>query len=213
MQAAFSDNCLKVTGKVLDGPAYFPPQTPAGSELGQVFKSSREGGSESMHLMYLLSTASAVRSIDLAMAYFVPDELTEIALLEALGRGVKFRMILPGPYTDTDVLRKASRAKWGRLLRAGAEIYEYQPTMFHCKILVVDGIWTSVGSTNFDNRSFRLNDEANLNVYNRVFAERQIAAFDADLKRSRRVSFDEWKNRPWKEKFEEHFESLLDSQL
>jgi cardiolipin synthase len=213
MQAAFTDNWLKVTGNVLDGRDYFPPETVVGPELGQVFKSSREGGSESMHLMYLLSTVSAARNIDLAMAYFVPDELAETALVEALARGVKFRMILPGPYTDTEVLRKASRAKWGRLLRAGAEIYEYQPTMFHCKVLVVDGIWTSVGSTNFDNRSFRLNDEANLNVYSRAFAERQLALFNDDLKRSRRITFEEWEQRPWMEKLQERIESLVDSQL
>ena len=213
MQAAFVDNWLKVTGNVLDGRDYFPPETVVGPELGQVFKSSREGGSESMHLMYLLSTVSAVHNIDLAMAYFVPDELTETALVEALARGVKFRMIMPGPYTDTEVLRKASRAKWGRLLRAGAEIYEYQPTMFHCKVLVVDGIWSSVGSTNFDNRSFRLNDEANLNVYSRAFAERQIALFNDDLKRSRRITFEEWEQRPWMEKLQERIESLVDSQL
>ena len=213
MQAAFVDNWLKVTGNVLDGRDYFPPETVVGPELGQVFKSSREGGSESMHLMYLLSTVSAARNIDLAMAYFVPDELTETALVEALARGVKFRMIMPGPHTDTEVLRKASRAKWSRLLRAGAEIYEYQPTMFHCKVLVVDGVWSSVGSTNFDNRSFRLNDEANLNVYSRAFAERQIALFDDDLKRSRRITFEEWEQRPWTEKLQERIESLVDSQL
>ena len=213
MQAAFVDNWLKVTGNVLDGRDYFPPETAAGPDLGQVFKSSREGGSESMHLMYLLSTVSAARSIDLAMAYFVPDQLTENALVEALARGVKFRMIMPGPYTDTEVLRRASRAKWGRLLRAGAEIYEYQPTMFHCKVLVVDGIWSSVGSTNFDNRSFRLNDEANLNVYSRAFAERQIALFNDDLKRSRRITFEEWEQRPWTEKLQERIQSLMDSQL
>jgi len=213
MQAAFVDNWLKVTGNVLDGRDYFPPETVVGPELGQVFKSSREGGSESMHLMYLLSTVSAARNIDLAMAYFVPDELTETALVEALARGVKFRMIMTGPHTDTEVLRKASRAKWGRLLRAGAEIYEYQPTMFHCKVLVVDGIWSSVGSTNFDNRSFRLNDEANLNVYSRAFAERQIALFNDDLKRSRRITFEEWEQRPWTEKLQERIQSLMDSQL
>jgi cardiolipin synthase len=213
MQAAFVDNWLKVTGNVLDGRDYFPPETVVGPELGQVFKSSREGGSESMHLMYLLSTVSAARNIDLAMAYFVPDELTETALVEALARGVKFRMIMPGPHTDTEVLRKASRAKWGRLLRAGAEIYEYQPTMFHCKVLVVDGIWSSVGSTNFDNRSFRLNDEANLNVYSRAFAERQVALFNDDLKRSRRITFEEWEQRPWTEKLQERIQSLMDSQL
>ena len=213
MQAAFVDNWLKMTGGVLDGGDYFPPETVVGPELGQVFKSSREGGSESMHLMYLLSTVSAARNIDLAMAYFVPDDLTENALVEALARGVKIRMIMPGPFTDTEVLRKASRAKWGRLLHAGAEIYEYQPTMFHCKVLVVDGIWSSVGSTNFDNRSFRLNDEANLNVYSRAFAERQLALFNNDLKRSRRVTFEEWEHRPWTEKLQEHIESLLNSQL
>jgi cardiolipin synthase len=85
--------------------------------------------------------------------------------------------------------------------------------MFHCKVLVVDGIWSSVGSTNFDNRSFRLNDEANLNIYSRAFAERQLALFSNDLKRSRRVTFEEWEQRPWTEKLQEHLQSLLDSQL
>jgi cardiolipin synthase A/B len=213
MQAAFLDNWLKVTGAVLDGPDYFPAETRSGDEVAQVFKSSRDGGSESMHLMYLLSSVAATRSIDLAMAYFVPDELSESALVDALKRGVKLRMILPGPYTDTEVLRTASHAKWGRLLQAGAEIYEFQPTMFHCKVMVVDGLWTTVGSTNFDNRSFRLNDEANLNVLGAEFAARQTGVFSEDLKRSRRVTYEEWQNRPWTEKIAERVEALLDSQL
>jgi cardiolipin synthase A/B len=213
MQAAFVDNWVKVSGAVLDGPEYFPAIPETGTELAQVFKSSRDGGSESMHLMYLLSTVAATRSIDLAMAYFVPDDLAQDALLDALHRGVKIRMILPGPITDTEVLRKASHEKWGTLLQAGAEIYEFQPTMFHCKVLVVDGLWSSVGSTNFDNRSFRLNDEANLNVYSREFAERQIAVFNDDLKRSRRISYAEWRNRPLWEKVTERVETLIDSQL
>src|SRR5438552_7763136 len=213
MQAAFVDNWVKITGTVLDGPEYFPAIPATGAELAQVFKSSREGGSESMHLMYLLSTVAATRSIDLAMAYFVPDDLAQDALLDALRRGGKTRIILPGPITDTEVLRKASHEKWGTLLQAGAEIYEFQPTMFHCKVLVVDGLWSSVGSTNFDNRSFRLNDEANLNVYSREFAERQIAVFNDDLKRSRRISYAEWRNRPLWEKVTERVETLIDSQL
>ena len=213
MQAAFVDNWVKVTGAVLDGPEYFPTIPATGTELAQVFKSSRDGGSESMHLMYLLSTVAATRTIDLAMAYFVPDDLARDALLDALRRGVKIRMILPGPITDTEVLRKASHEKWGALLRAGAEIYEFQPTMFHCKVLVVDGLWSSVGSTNFDNRSFRLNDEANLNIYSREFAERQIAVFNDDLKRSRRITYAEWQNRPLWEKATERVEALIDSQL
>jgi len=213
MQAAFLDNWVKVTGAVLDGPDYFPAESPAGNDVAQVFKSSRDGGSESMHLMYLLSSVSATRSIDLAMAYFVPDDLSESALVDAMKRGVKLRIILPGPYTDTEVLRTASHAKWGRLLQAGAEIYEYQPTMFHCKVMVVDGLWSTVGSTNFDNRSFRLNDEANLNVLSAEFAERQTAVFNDDLKRSRRVTYEEWENRPWTEKLMERAEAVLDSQL
>jgi len=123
------------------------------------------------------------------------------------------RILMPGSNTDAKLVRRASRGLWGPILSAGAQMYEYQPTMFHCKVLVVDGIWSSVGSTNFDNRSFRLNDEANLNVYSRAFAERQIALFNNDLKRSRRITFEEWERRPWTEKLQERIESLLDSQL
>ncbi len=213
MQAAFLDNWIKVTGVVLDGPDYFPAEASVGKEVAQVFKSSRDGGSESMHLMYLLSSVAATRSIDLEMAYFVPDDLSENALIDAMKRGVRLRMILPGPHTDTEVLRTASHGKWGRLLAAGAEIYEFQPTMFHCKVMVVDGLWSTVGSTNFDNRSFRLNDEANLNVLGRDFAARQTGVFNDDLKRSRRVTYAEWESRPWTQKVLERIEGVLDSQL
>jgi cardiolipin synthase len=126
---------------------------------------------------------------------------------------VKIRIIVPGPITDAKPVRRASRALWGPLLQAGAQIYEYQPTMYHCKVLVVDGLWTSVGSTNFDPRSFRLNDEANLNIHDREFAERQVRDFEIDLKRSRRVTYEEWATRPWTEKAWEHFLALFRHQL
>jgi cardiolipin synthase len=213
MQAAFVDNWTKVSGHVLNGDDYFPPLAPAGEHFGQVFKSSVDGGAESMHLMYLLSIAAAAKSIDLSMAYFVPDELALDALEAALKRGVKVRIILPGKHIDSSFVRRASRSTWGRILRAGAQIHEYQPTMYHCKVFVVDGLWTSVGSTNFDSRSFRLNDEANLNIYDREFAQRQIRDFEADLKRSRAVTLQEWENRPWNEKAWEHFLGLFGSQL
>ena len=208
MQAAFNDNWVKVSGKVLDGDDYFPPQQAAGDLPAQMFSSSPDGGADSMHLMYLLSVAAATKSIDLSMAYFVPDDLALDALHAALKRGVRVRIIMPGPITDASVVRHASRALWGDILAAGAQIYEYQPTMYHCKVLVVDGLWVSVGSTNFDNRSFRLNDEANLNVYDRDFAARQTADFEADLGRSRRITFDEWNSRPWTEKAKERFYAL-----
>lgn len=213
MQAAFADNWMKVSGAVLHGDAYFPPIEPRGEELGQVFKSSIEGGAESIHLMYLAAIAASRESIDLAMAYFVPDEIALETLEAAMKRGVKVRIIMPGPHTDAALVRRASRALWGRMLAAGAEIHEYQPTMYHCKVLVVDGLWTSVGSTNFDPRSFRLNDEANLNIYDREFARRQRADFEDDLKRSRRITYEEWSNRPWHEKAWEHIAALFGPQL
>jgi cardiolipin synthase len=213
MQAAFVDNWTKVSGITLLGEAYFPAVRPAGTYYAQLFKSSTEGGSESTHLMYLLSIAAAETSIDLSMAYFVPDDIATDALVDALKRGVRLRILLPGAHTDSSIVRRASRAKWGRILEAGGEIYEYQPTMFHCKVLVVDGLWTSVGSTNFDNRSFRLNDEANLNVLDAEFARRQVADFENDLKSSRRVTREQWTARPSTEKAWEHFLALFGAQL
>jgi cardiolipin synthase len=213
MQAAFLDNWTKVTGEVLHTVSYFPALPAAGPQRAQVFQSSVEGGAESMHLMYLLSIASAKKSVHLSMAYFAPDDVALQAMLDALRRGVKMQIILPGPIRDAELVAQASRAKWGVLLKLGAEIYEYQPTMYHCKVLVVDGLWTSVGSTNFDNRSFRLNDEANLNVYDKEIAARQIADFEADLKRSRRVTYEEWEARSWWEKLQERGAALFNSQL
>lgn len=213
MQATFLDNWTKVTGVVLHGEDYFPAVTPSGEAGAQVFSSSPEGGAESMQLMYLLSITAATKSIDLAMAYFVPDELARGALIDARKRGVKVRIVLPGPIIDTDVVRRASRAGWGPLLEAGIEIYEYQPTMYHCKVMIVDGLLVSVGSTNFDVRSFRLNDEANLNVYDAQFAAGQARVFEDDLRKSRRITLEEWRNRPWHEKAMERAAALLSPQL
>lgn len=213
MQATFLDNWLKVTGKVLHGELYFPPIAPAGAQKAQMFSSSPSSGSESMQLMYHLAITAAERSIDLSVAYFVPDELTQKHLMDALARGVRVRFITPGEHTDTDTVKAASRATWGPLLQAGAQIYEYQPTMYHCKVMIVDQLLVSVGSTNFDNRSFRLNDEANLNVYDAAFARRQTEVFEEDLKRSRRVTYEAWLNRPLREKAHEKLTGWLRSQL
>ncbi|MBA2548455.1 MAG: cardiolipin synthase B [Burkholderiaceae bacterium] len=213
MQAAFMDNWTKVSGLVLHGDPFFPDQKPAGPMFAQVFQSSSQGGSESVHLMYLLSIAAATKTIDLAMAYFVPDEITSEALVSAMKRGVKVRLILPGKHTDTHFVRNASRATWGPLLQAGALIHEYEPTMYHVKLLIVDGVWSSVGSTNFDARSFRLNDEANLNVYDADFARLQFETFERDLKRAHRITYEQWEARPWHEKLKERAAGLFSSQL
>ena len=213
MQAVFLDNWIKVTGVVLHGPDYFPELAPAGSALAQMFSSSPSGGSESMQLMYLLAITAASRSIDLSAAYFVPDELTLRALVEAMQRGVKLRIVVPGENMDSETVRSASRARWGPLLSAGAVIAEYRPTMYHCKVMIVDGLLVSVGSTNFDNRSFRLNDEATLNIVDADFAKAQTAIFEADLGHSRRITHAEWRERPLREKIGERLASLFGSQL
>ena len=213
MQAVFLDNWMRATGKVLHGQAYFPALRPVGSLPAQMFSSSPSGGSESMQLMYLLSITAARKTIDLANAYFVPDALTMRTLIDAAQRGVRVRVLTPGDHIDAEIVRKASRGSWGPMLEAGIQIAEYQPTMFHVKGLVVDGMFSSVGSTNFDNRSFRLNDEANLNVYDRGFAATQVLAFDADKGRSTRITLETWERRPWREKALERAAGLLRSQL
>ncbi len=213
MQSVFLDNWIKATGEVLHGPAYFPQLGASGSMAAQMFSSSPTGGSESMQLMYLFAITAAERSIDLSAAYFVPDDLTHAALVQALRRGVRVRIVVPGEHIDSDAVRSASRAGWGPLLQAGATIAEYAPTMYHCKVMIVDGLLTSVGSTNFDNRSFRLNDEATLNILDAAFALQQTQVFEADLAKSRVISHAQWLSRPWTEKMAERWSRLIASQL
>jgi cardiolipin synthase len=213
MQATFMENWTETTGAVLHGEAYYPRLEPAGAQRAQVMLSSPGGGGESMQLLYLLSIAAAVKSIHLANSYFVPDNVELEALAAAARRGVQVRVIVPGPHMDNPIVRRASRAGWGELLRAGVEIHEYQPTMYHVKSMVVDGLWTTVGSTNFDTRSFSTNDEANLNVLDAAFAAEQERIFAADLARSRRVSLQEWQGRPWTQKALDTLADLVSSQL
>ncbi len=213
LQAAFLDNWIKTRSNVLNHASYFPELHTAGDTYAQVFKSSPSEGSDSMRLMYLLAITAAEKRILIANAYFVPDDRSVAALVAARERGVQVEIIVPGPKIDTTITRRASRLRWGRLLQAGAEIYEYQPTMYHCKVMVVDDRWVSVGSTNFDNRSFRLNDEANLNALSQELAVEQSGIFERDKRRSRKVTFEQWKNRPLREKIVEMAAGLLRSQV
>ncbi len=213
MQAAFIDNWIKTTGEVLNGPEYFPPLQPVDGMDAHLFIASPSGGSESMHLMYLMAIAAAEESIDLSAAYFVPDPLIMSALLAARERDVKIRVLMPGPHIDSELIRLSSKATWGPLLRNGVEMYVYQPTMIHTKLLIIDQQLVSVGSTNFDIRSFRLNDEASLNVYDHEFAAQMTQVYEQDLKSTKRYTYDNWLNRPWTEKFAEHVLLPIKSQL
>lgn len=213
LQAAFLDNWLQTCGIVLWGETFFPPLEALGSSYAQVFKSSAREGSESVRLMFVLSFAAARKSIRIESAYFVPDDRVVAELVAACQRGVSVEILVPGPYMDHHIVRAASRSRWGDLLEAGVWIGEYQPTMFHCKLMIVDDLWVSVGSTNLDGRSLRLNDEANLNVLDAQFAAEQSAMFAADRAKSRQVTLAEWRARPWYVKARETVSGWLRTQL
>jgi cardiolipin synthase len=213
LQAAFMDDWFETRGVVLDGPGYFPDLDRQGPALGQVFWSSPRGGNGNLRVMFLLAIAAATRRILIANAYFVPDETTVEMLVAARRRGVDVEIIVPGPVLDAQVVRRASKETWGPMLEAGVAIYEYQPTMYHPKVMVVDDVWASVGSTNFDDRSFRLNQEDNLNVYDREFAAGQAAAFARDRAVSRRITLEAWRRRPLWERIQERSAGVLRKQL
>jgi cardiolipin synthase len=213
MQAVFIDNWIKATGEVMHGEEYFPELGTAGEMDAQMFGSSPAGGSTSMHLMVLLAITAARRSIDIANSYFVPDNLVVEGLLSARKRGVRVRIITPGKYTDAPLGRYAAHKLCGVLIEAGCEFYEYQPTMIHSKVMVVDEQWVSVGSSNFDDRSFRLNDEANLNVFSVALAREQILQIEKDIAKSRRLTLKRWAKRPTTRRIYENIAMLLRSQL
>jgi cardiolipin synthase A/B len=213
LQAAFMDNWIKSTGRVLHTPIYYPPLGPVGAHKMHVFVSSPSGGTASMYLMYLLAVAAAQKSIDLQAAYFIPDRLMVDALVAARKRGVKIRLLVPGRFIDSRLVRMASKRRWGKLLAEGVEIYEFGRTMMHNKMLILDRLMVSVGSTNFDMRSFNLNDEASLNIYSPAFGDEMTKVMESDLRHAKRYTLDRWKKRSLKEKFGELIVLPVESQL
>ena len=213
LQAAFLDNWIEGTGTVLNGPDYFPPLDSVGTAAAHLFVSSADGGSDSMRLMYLMALGAAAETVDLQAAYFVPDSRMVRALVDARRRGVRVRVLVPGPHIDTELVRISSKRVWGELLRAGVEISVYQPTMLHSKMLVVDRRLVSVGSTNFDVRSFELNDEASLNLYDAPFGEAMTAVFERDWADGEPYTYAMWEDRPWRQKVAETVLRPLKSQL
>jgi cardiolipin synthase A/B len=213
MQAAFLDNWLKVRPEVHQSEDYFPQLDSVGQAWAQMFKSSSREGGSSVHIMYLLALNAAKKSIQIENAYFAPDKTTIDALVNARKRGVEVTLIVPSKLTDSQIVRHASREQWGPLLESGVKIYEYQKAKFHCKVLVIDSYFVSVGSTNFDERSFRLNDEANLNVLDSDLAANELRTFSQDIIHSKEVTLEDWKNRPVTEKLIEKTAALFRSQL
>ena len=195
LQAAFAENWLEATGMVLGGDGYFPGSLePRGKVYAQVARSSPAGGSYAMYTTILLGLSSARRSVYITNPYLLLDDKMRQTLIDLVSRGVRVVVLVPGAI-DHNIVRQASRRQFGDLLKAGVEIYEYLPALLHSKTMVIDGVWATVGSTNLDNRSFAVNDELNVIVYNRAVAQRLENAFGDDLAYSRRVTFQAWKSR------------------
>ncbi len=213
MQFAYMDNWVKSRGEILTGLSYFPQIEPRGEHLAQVIKSSPAEGSSTVKLLYIISIVSAVRSIHINNAYFIPDSDTIRALEGAVRRGVDVRVIVPGEFTDVPIVRQASRWHYEMLLRKGIRMYEYEKTMMHAKTMIVDGIWSTIGSSNFDDRSFRLNDEVNVNIYDEGIAATMEVMFEDDLARSREISLGRWYKRPALSRLKENFADLFKRQL
>jgi cardiolipin synthase A/B len=193
---AFAENWLEATGEVLAGEDYLPdiPEREGGGPM-MVVRSSSGVGDTNVEALYYLAIAAARETLDITAAYFVPRPAFTEALQDCAERGVRTRVLVPGPNVDKPPLWVAGRAAYDDLLAAGVEIYEYQPTMLHAKTMTVDGAWSSVGSVNFDNRSFQLHDEATLCVTSKSFARELTAQFERDLEVSERIQPGRWRGR------------------
>jgi cardiolipin synthase len=194
LQAAFTESWLEATGTVLGGDAYFPRLEPVGKVSAQMVKSSPAGGSFQNYMLFLLSITSAKKSILITNPYFIPDDTMIRALLEAAARGVEVIVLVPGKI-DHQITYRASRQNYGRMLLGGIRIFEYTPALLHAKTMVIDSVWATVGSTNFDNRSFALNEELNLTVYDAGLARHLEQAFKQDLRYARKITYEEWNSR------------------
>jgi cardiolipin synthase len=195
LQTGFVQNWLATTGEIVTGPRYFPKPEPAGPIAVQTIISSPAGGSSAVRTMYYLSIVSAQRTLYIANAYFIPDESGVDILVSARKRGVDVKLMLAGIHNDMKLARYGGIHLYGKLLEAGIEIYEYNQTMLHQKTMVVDGAWITIGTTNFDNRSFALHEESNVCIYNTDLARRLEQIFFEDLSACDRITLEEWKRR------------------
>jgi cardiolipin synthase A/B len=213
LQGAFAENWVEATGVVLGGADYFPrPIEIKGRTSAQVIRSGPSGGSYAMYTTFLLALSSARRSIQVTNPYVLLDEQMMETLVQAARRGVRVSFLVPA-VSDHPLVRHAGRRQFGRLLEAGIEIYEYTAALLHAKTIVIDGVWATVGSTNLDHRSFRLNDELNVVAYDAGFAAQLEKVFREDLRYARKMDLEAWRNRGVKGRILEFFALPLESAL
>lgn len=196
LQAAFSENWIEETGEIPADEKFFPHVAPAGPTPAHVAYTSPTGSISSVQILYYLAIKAARREIIIQNPYLLPDSAAIEALEEAVDRGVDVKIMVPSDdATDNAIVQHASHHHFGTLLKRGVKIWEYDKTLLHQKVIVIDGLWSSVGSTNFDDRSFQLNDEINVGLLDAQLAAQLRAAFAADLRHAKQRKFDEWQDR------------------
>ena len=208
IEGAFHENWIE-TGGIVEPDLHPHDESHKGTARALTVWSSPEGGTNAMKLLYLMTIAASRRTLDIQSPYLITDATTEWSLLDARRRGVRVRLLVEGEMTDAKPVKFAGRARYDPLLAAGVEIYEYQPTMMHTKALVADGYLSVVGSANFDNRSFELNDEISAAVDDKELAATLSAAFEQDIARSKEWRTEEWERRPMHQKVREKFWSMF----
>jgi cardiolipin synthase len=214
LQSGFAQNWLQATSELITGSEFYPPiDEPAGTLTVQTILSSPETGASTARTFYYLSIASARRTIEIANPYFVPDQGAIDLLMAAKRRGVHVRVMVAGTYNDNWIARQNSVRLYGPLLEAGIGIYEYNHTMLHQKTMVVDGVWSTVGTTNFDSRSFAHNEENNVCVRDANLAKKLQAIFEADIEGCDQITMEKWRKRPMLDKVLQGVASLLQEQV
>ncbi|MCA1582799.1 MAG: cardiolipin synthase [Acidobacteria bacterium] len=195
MQAIFSEDWTYTTGEILAGEGFYPKLENAASIQAQAIKSSRGDSSSLAKMLYYVAIQSAAKSIYIQNAYFLPDKQVREALVAAEQRGVNVQVMVPGRHIDLPMVRFASWLHYGELLKGGVKIYEYRGTMMHNKTMVVDGLYSTIGSINFDSRSMSRNAEESLAFYDRGFARKMEAMFEEDRKRCQEITYQAWDKR------------------
>jgi cardiolipin synthase len=212
LQTGFAQNWLQTTGELISGDVFYPSGTEAGDLAAQTIMSSPEIGASTVRIMYYLSIICARQSLYIANPYFIPDEAAIDALIEAKKRGVDVRIMVSGIRNDAWLARQNSVRRMGRLLEAGVEILEFNRTMLHHKTMVADAVWVTVGTTNFDNRSFAHNEENNVCVFDPAFARAIHDVFLADISGCERVGLREWRHRGVWARLQEFLAAFLQEQ-
>jgi cardiolipin synthase len=212
LQGVAAENWLECCGEIMTGPEYFPDLDRTGETSAFVVKSSPSDRATASRVAFQMLAEGADRDVRISTPYFLPDRAFRRALTQIAARGVELTVIVPGSATDQKWVRLASRRMWGHLLEAGIRIFEYKRAMTHNKVLIVDGLWVVLGTTNFDNRSFEHNDEVNVALRDEAVARRLLDDYEQDLRDSDEITLEAWRRRPLWEKIVGPFVWILERQ-